>query len=143
MKDLNKRMAEATKAARPSMVPDFKPPVASKESTPDISQVIQDPVDRARLSLLITKSDTFRQEIKDLEASRRPYTDEIKRLLTKHRVSNCLCSGVPVTFFTVVRTSLNKAKLMARGVTEEIIAECMDQKDIPTLRIGGTEREDG
>lgn len=141
MKDsLNKRMADATKSARPSLVPDYKPPAAKTEEVPDIAEVIADRADLARLAMLVEKSRALQQDIKDLELSRRPYTDEIKRLMSKHRTNGFISGGVPVSYYTSTRKTLNPVKLMSHGVSKDTIEECTDLKDYQTLRVGGNEK---
>lgn len=126
-------------AAGSSMHPTSWPDVDKEEPAeviPDIREVVDSPAMRSQILQLVTESIEWQQEEKKAKENRKPLIDALKVLIPAHcSASKFLVEGSKVTHYQTSRSSLSKDKLLAAGVSPQIIKACTVESKSYGLKI--------
>lgn len=136
--DLKQKMAKATAAAAPSMVPSKKPPPPPKEdTTPELAELIVDSDDQQLMVELMQSHAQLQAVIKPLEDQLSGVKDRIKTQLSSYGITNMKHESFKVSYTMSQRKSLSSTKLLEAGVSIQTLEECTDITESWTLRVSG------
>jgi hypothetical protein len=76
------------------------------------------------------------ESLKELEDEKRRLDTEITALMTQHNTIKVMHIGRPVSLMEGSRSSLNKEKLLLKGVAATTILECTDHSSYTYLLVG-------
>jgi hypothetical protein len=141
-KSLKQKMAASVSGAGQSLVPDIPgvtssptPPPAEVDLIPSIDQLIGDAEDLTTLRDLVNLQVKVNAQKKELEKKLEPINDRIKAIVSEYGIEKAVCDGANITLSQGSRSTINKLKLVAYGVDEEIITACTDVTTTQTLKI--------
>lgn len=136
---LKQKMAQSVSGAKPSLVPVQPEPKSGVESQNETflpaSDLIADAEEVDTLAALMKRHAELKESIKLMESSLDPITDRIKAILGTYGIDRVQCGQYKASYFETTRSSLNRTKLIAHGVDEEVIDQCTDLSYSKSLRI--------
>lgn len=141
-KELNKKMARATAGTGASLVPPgiggtpLPPPRKEKEVVPGVDEVIADDSDKAILRELVQCYATRNATKKKLEKELKPLGESIKVMLGSYGLSKLTCDGLPISYYNMQRSTIDRDLLIASGVDPATIDACTRVSSSLTLKIG-------
>lgn len=91
---------------------------------PDISEFEIPPDSRVRLGRLISQYAAITSTQAKLKARKKELTDQIKPLCKLYKLTKFMALGNRANYYITNTTTISRERLLARGVTAEIIADC-------------------
>ncbi len=143
---LRQKIAASQVGSKPSLIPPGiggQPPLPPRpmkvEKAPDIADLMDDGEDRETLTALVSQYHTINTTKKQAAAAIKPLGERIKTILGNYGINHFTYVGVDVNYYLTERKTLNRGKLLAAGVSIEILEACTDVSASGALRIGGDE----
>jgi hypothetical protein len=145
MPDLKQRMAAATAASAPSLVPEYlnPPPPKEEEMIHTLQELVTDKKDLLALKRLINEDIALKEVEANAKKQRKPLISKMKNLLGKYSVGKALLDDIRVNYFTTSRSSIKADLLLANGVSPAVIQKCTVTSDVYTLKLSRGKDEEG
>lgn len=138
---LKQKMAQSVAGTGHSMVPpalDGGQRAQPKEEVVySIDDLIDDSEDITTLRQLINRHIILNDTKKTADKALEPITTRIKKIIGQYGIDKAVCDGATLTYVQGSRYTIDKLKLLANGVTEDIIVASTDVSITHTLTIRG------
>jgi hypothetical protein len=135
---LQQKIAQSQLGSGPSLVPQAKVK-EEPEAIPTVEELIGEQEDLDTLKSLVSSILAPKAEVARLKKVIDKVVPRIKLILGQYGLSKAVCGTATLNYFPTTRTSINRTKLLAARVTEEVIAACTDVTQSFTLKIGEDE----
>jgi hypothetical protein len=136
---LSQKIAQSQLGSGSSLVPQAPVKDEPPEAIPTVEELIGDQEDLATLNSLVSSVLVPKAEVKRLKKVIDAIVPRIKAIVSQYGFSKAVCAGATLNYFPTSRKSINATKLLAAGVTQEIITACTDVTPSYTLKIGDDE----
>jgi len=137
MPDLKQRMASATAASAPSLVPEQlnPPPPKEEEVIPTLQELITDRKDFLALKRLVNEDIALKEVEANAKKQRKPLISKMKNLLGKYHVGKALLDDIRVNYFATGRSTIKADLLLDNGVSPAVIQKCTITSEVYTLKL--------
>jgi|SRR5579863_7146874 len=133
---LEEKLRKSVAAAAPSLGPvQFAKPDEPEEYVPDLREVECSTGDRLRIMRLVADSAALQQQESEIKKQRAGITEMLKTLVAELPQHKFMVDGNRVNYYPTTRKTLNRTKLMAEGVSIQVLNRCTDESVSFSLRI--------